>query len=45
MAGQGTVGLACNALAALAAVTAQPGYVVRSVIYVRSNERDLLGAA
>ncbi|MER7955750.1 Rid family hydrolase [Streptomyces sp. NPDC096030] len=34
-----------NALAALAAVTAQPEHVVRSVIYVRSDERDLLGAA
>lgn len=34
-----------NALAALAAVSAQPEHVVRSVIYVRSDERDILGAA
>ncbi|MFE5613710.1 RidA family protein [Streptomyces sp. NPDC056524] len=34
-----------NALAALAAVSAQPDHVVRSVIYVRSDERDILGAA
>ncbi|MFK8907769.1 RidA family protein [Streptomyces sp. YS-3] len=34
-----------NALAALAAVNAEPQYVVRSVIYVRSDERDVLGAA
>ncbi|WP_327257201.1 RidA family protein [Streptomyces sp. NBC_01244] len=34
-----------NAITALAAVSAQPEHVVRSVIYVRSNERDILGAA
>ncbi|MFF8828415.1 RidA family protein [Streptomyces sp. NPDC015131] len=34
-----------NALAALAAVSAQPHHVVRSVIYVRSDDRDVLGAA
>ncbi|MFS8202131.1 RidA family protein [Streptomyces sp. CWNU-52B] len=34
-----------NALTALAAVGARPEHVVRSVIYVRSDERDLLGAA
>lgn len=34
-----------NALTALAAVRAQPQHVVRSVIYVRSDERDVLGAA
>ncbi|GHE98239.1 hypothetical protein GCM10018772_23320 [Streptomyces fumanus] len=34
-----------NALAALAAVSARPEHVVRSVIYVRSDERDVLGAA
>lgn len=34
-----------NALTALAAVSAQPEHVVRSVIYVRSDERDTLGAA
>ncbi len=33
-----------NALAALAAARAQPSHVVRSVIYVRSDERDDLGA-
>ncbi|MEU0398900.1 Rid family hydrolase [Streptomyces sp. NPDC006197] len=33
-----------NALAALAAVSARPEHVVRSVIYVRSDERDVLGA-
>lgn len=33
-----------NALTALAAVSAQPEHVVRSVIYVRSDERDILGA-
>ncbi|MFB7254400.1 RidA family protein [Streptomyces nojiriensis] len=34
-----------NALAALAAVDAEPEHVVRSVIYVRSDDRDVLGAA
>ncbi|MFB6820778.1 RidA family protein [Streptomyces virginiae] len=34
-----------NALAALAAVDAEPNHVVRSVIYVRSDDRDVLGAA
>lgn len=34
-----------NALTALAAASAQPKHVVRSVIYVRSDERDVLGAA
>ncbi|WP_329282290.1 RidA family protein [Streptomyces sp. NBC_01451] len=34
-----------NALTALVAVGAQPEHVVRSVIYVRSGERDILGAA
>lgn len=34
-----------NALTALAAASAQPQHVVRSVIYVRSDERDILGAA
>ncbi|MFC4504033.1 MULTISPECIES: Rid family hydrolase [Streptomyces] len=34
-----------NALAALAAVSAQPHHVVRSVIYVRSDDRDVLGTA
>lgn len=34
-----------NALMTLAAVSARPEHVVRSVIYVRSNERDILGAA
>ncbi|MEU6401364.1 RidA family protein [Streptomyces sp. NPDC046985] len=34
-----------NALIALAAVSAQPHHVVRSVIYVRSDEREVLGAA
>ncbi|MFF3249404.1 RidA family protein [Streptomyces sp. NPDC002870] len=34
-----------NALAALAAVNAQPQHVVRSVIYVRSDDRDVLGTA
>jgi enamine deaminase RidA (YjgF/YER057c/UK114 family) len=34
-----------NALAALAAVNAQPQHVVRSVIYVRSGDRDDLGLA
>jgi enamine deaminase RidA (YjgF/YER057c/UK114 family) len=33
-----------NALIALAAVSAQPQHVVRSVIYVRSDDRDVLGA-
>ncbi|WP_221350067.1 RidA family protein [Streptomyces beigongshangae] len=33
-----------NALTALAAASAQPHHVVRSVIYVRSEERDALGA-
>ncbi|GGY33589.1 hypothetical protein GCM10010299_45090 [Streptomyces tanashiensis] len=33
-----------NALTALAAVNAQPHHVVRSVIYVRSDDRDVLGA-
>ncbi|GLV95387.1 hypothetical protein Slala04_68400 [Streptomyces lavendulae subsp. lavendulae] len=34
-----------NALAALAAVDAEPEHVVRSVIYVRSDDRDDLGVA
>ncbi|MER5933903.1 Rid family hydrolase [Streptomyces sp. NPDC002054] len=34
-----------NALAALAAVDAEPNHVVRSVIYVRSDDRDVLGVA
>lgn len=34
-----------NALAALTAVGAQPQHVVRSVIYVRSDDTDMLGAA
>ncbi|MGW1786109.1 RidA family protein [Streptomyces sp. NPDC002143] len=34
-----------NALAALAAVSAPPQCVVRSVIYVRSDERDVLAGA
>lgn len=34
-----------NALTALAAARAQPQHVVRSVIYVRSDQRDVLGAA
>lgn len=34
-----------NALAALAAVNAQPQHVVRSVIYVRSDDREDLGIA
>ncbi|MCK7625243.1 Rid family hydrolase [Streptomyces sp. RS10V-4] len=34
-----------NALAALAAVDAQPQHVVRSVIYVRSDDRKDLGLA
>ncbi|MET9840367.1 Rid family hydrolase [Streptomyces virginiae] len=34
-----------NALAALAAVDAEPEHVVRSVIYVRSHDRDDLGTA
>ncbi|MEU3668255.1 RidA family protein [Streptomyces virginiae] len=34
-----------NALAALAAVDAEPEHVVRSVIYVRSHDRDDLGVA
>jgi enamine deaminase RidA (YjgF/YER057c/UK114 family) len=37
--------VAANAFAALAAVSAQPRHVVRSVIYVRSDDRDVLGAA
>ncbi|MFD6874668.1 MULTISPECIES: RidA family protein [unclassified Streptomyces] len=34
-----------NALTALAAASARPQHVVRSVIYVRSDERDMLAAA
>lgn len=34
-----------NALIALAAVDAEPNHVVRSVIYVRSDDRDVLGVA
>lgn len=34
-----------NAITALAAARAQPQHVVRSVIYVRSDQRDVLGAA
>ncbi|MFC9815874.1 Rid family hydrolase [Streptomyces virginiae] len=34
-----------NALAALAAVDAEPEHVVRSVVYVRSDDRDVLGVA
>jgi enamine deaminase RidA (YjgF/YER057c/UK114 family) len=37
--------VAANALTALAAVGAQPQHVVRSVIYVRSDDTDSLGAA
>jgi enamine deaminase RidA (YjgF/YER057c/UK114 family) len=37
--------VAANALTALEAVGAQPQHVVRSVIYVRSDDRDALGAA
>jgi enamine deaminase RidA (YjgF/YER057c/UK114 family) len=37
--------VAANALIALTAVGAQPQHVVRSVIYVRSDDRDVLGAA
>lgn len=33
-----------NASVALAAVNAQPRHVVRSVIYVRTDDRDVLGA-
>jgi enamine deaminase RidA (YjgF/YER057c/UK114 family) len=34
-----------NTLTALAAVDAEPQHVVRSVIYVRSDDRDILGVA
>lgn len=34
-----------NALTALAAVDAEPQHVIRSMIYVRSDERDVLGVA
>ncbi|MEV6671876.1 RidA family protein [Streptomyces sp. NPDC051162] len=34
-----------NALTALAAVSVRPQCVVRSVIYVRSDDRDVLGVA
>ncbi|MEV7526350.1 Rid family hydrolase [Streptomyces sp. NPDC091371] len=34
-----------NALAALTAVSALPHHVVRSVVYVRSDDRDALGVA
>ncbi|MBT2453052.1 RidA family protein [Streptomyces sp. ISL-43] len=37
--------VAANAFAALAAANAQPRHVVRSVVYVRSDDRDVLGAA
>jgi enamine deaminase RidA (YjgF/YER057c/UK114 family) len=37
--------VAANALTALAAVGAGPQHVVRSVIYVRSDETEVLGAA
>ncbi|MFJ1975426.1 RidA family protein [Streptomyces sp. NPDC087903] len=37
--------IAANALTALAAVGAQPQHVVRSVIYVRSNDTDVLSVA
>ncbi|AEW98157.1 hypothetical protein SCATT_57860 [Streptantibioticus cattleyicolor NRRL 8057 = DSM 46488] len=37
--------VAANALTALAAAGAQPQHVVRSVIYVRSGQRDILAAA
>ncbi|BAU88195.1 endoribonuclease L-PSP superfamily protein [Streptomyces laurentii] len=37
--------IVANALTALAAVGARPEHVVRSVIYVRSDDRDVLGAA
>jgi enamine deaminase RidA (YjgF/YER057c/UK114 family) len=36
---------AANALTALAVVGAKPQHVVRSVIYVRSDDTDVLGAA
>jgi enamine deaminase RidA (YjgF/YER057c/UK114 family) len=37
--------VAANALTALAAVGAEPQHVVRSVIYVCSDDRDVLAAA
>ncbi|MCP3822694.1 RidA family protein [Streptomyces sp. A3M-1-3] len=37
--------VAANALAALKAVGAEPQHVVRSVIYVRSDDTDVLGGA
>lgn len=37
--------VAANALTALSAVGARPGDVVRSVIYVVTSDRDVLGAA
>ncbi|MFD5028877.1 RidA family protein [Streptomyces sp. NPDC058220] len=37
--------VAANALTALTAVGAQPEHVVRSVIYVRSDDTDVLGIA
>ncbi|NEA29793.1 RidA family protein [Actinomadura bangladeshensis] len=37
--------IVANALAALAAVNAEPQHVVRSVIYVRSDDREDLSAA
>jgi enamine deaminase RidA (YjgF/YER057c/UK114 family) len=37
--------VAVNAIAALAAVNAEPQHVVRSVIYVRSDDRDDLSTA
>jgi enamine deaminase RidA (YjgF/YER057c/UK114 family) len=37
--------VAANAFTALTAVSAQPHHVVRSVIYVRSDDRDALAAA
>jgi enamine deaminase RidA (YjgF/YER057c/UK114 family) len=37
--------VAANALAALTAVGAEPQHVVRSVIYVCSDDREVLGAA
>ncbi|WP_237536968.1 RidA family protein [Streptomyces sp. SID5785] len=42
---QQTGQVVANALGALAAVQAEPQHVVRSVIYVRSSDRDDLGAA
>jgi enamine deaminase RidA (YjgF/YER057c/UK114 family) len=48
--GEGDLGaqidqVAANAVVALAAVDAAPSDVVRTVVYVVSNDRDVLGAA